>query len=312
MEQARYWEKLDGDRIGCLLCPHGCKIAPDTVGICKVRRNLHGVLYTEVYGEFTSMHVDPIEKKPFYHFFPGAWILSVGTRGCNFRCSFCQNWEISQQQPTTHNILVHELVEMAGSRGSIGVAYTYNEPLIWHEFVFDCAKAARAQGLKNVLVTNGFVNPQPLKDLLPYIDAMNIDLKSFRDRFYRDLCGGRLQPVLDTIKTAAASTHVELTTLVIPGKNDSPGELEYIARWVAREVSPATPKHLLKARDIFREHLQYVYLGNLHTDDGGYTRCPGCGAVVIERTGYDVSLVDIEGTSCARCKAPVPVIFKQE
>lgn len=248
-----------------------------------MRVNKGGVLYSEIYGRITSAALDPIEKKPLYRYHPGEYIFSIGTKGCNFHCDFCQNWQISQD-PAAHtdSITPEEAITRAKESGSFGIAYTYNEPFIWYEFVLETAKMAKNNNLENVLVTNGYVNMKPLEEMLPYIDAMNIDLKAFNDGFYRKLCGGRLGKVLEVIKRASSDCHVELTTLIIPGLNDSDEEIKKEAQWIRDNVGPETALHLSRyfpcykmkleptpletlerARDIAMASLKYVYLGNV-------------------------------------------------
>lgn len=284
MQEAKYYKKLDNELVWCHLCPQNCKIKPGRKGICRARQNQEGVLYTLNYGKLTSWGIDPIEKKPLYRFYPGSLIFSVGTFGCNFRCGFCQNWEIAHGDPPTREVTAEELVEIAldaKRSGSIGIAYTYSEPMIWYEFVYDTAKRAQQEGLKNVLVTNGFVQKEPFMELLPFIDAMNIDVKAFTDEFYRKTCGGQLDPVLRTVELAHKSCHVEITTLVVPGMNDSEEEISSLVDWIA-SLDPSIPLHLSRyfprykfdlpptpvatlkrAKEIALEKLKYVYLGNV-------------------------------------------------
>lgn len=252
--KAMYFEKLDNNTAKCTLCPHGCRIPDGKTGRCLVRRNVGGKLYAEGYGKITSLALDPIEKKPLSMFFPDSYILSVGSYGCNFSCKFCQNFTISHQKHTYRKFLAEELVDIAlkaKQNGNIGIAYTYNEPLTAFEFVYDCARLAKRQGLKNVIVTNGFINKEPLETLLPFIDAMNIDLKSFSDDFYLSICGGSVDPVKDTISLCINSCHVEVTTLVIPGLNDSDAEIESISLFLAG-LSPNTPLHLTRYHPDYR------------------------------------------------------------
>ncbi|HHN46389.1 MAG TPA: AmmeMemoRadiSam system radical SAM enzyme, partial [Planctomycetes bacterium] len=291
-----------------------------------------GRLAAESYGRVTSLALDPVEKKPLYHFFPGRRILSVGTYGCNLQCRFCQNSEISQQSPPDvgyDELPPETLVRLAADKRSIGIAYTYNEPLIWYEYVLDASRLAHAEGLANVLVTNGYVNPEPLAELLPYIDAMNVDIKSFREEFYRDISGGRLAPVLDTVKASVkAGVLVETTTLIIPGHNDSDEELGELAAWIAAEAGEDTPAHLsayyqryrfsapptpvetlARAYGIFRKRLKHVYIGNVAMEEGAHTRCRECGALLIQRMGYSTRKVDVgEGGSCGRCGADNKIV----
>jgi len=326
--EARYYEKLADGAVRCELCPHHCRIQPGETGLCRVRKNEAGVLYSLIYGQVTSVAVDPIEKKPLYHFYPGTGILSLGTIGCNFSCLFCQNWQISQARAPTRPLPSEEAVRQAQATGSIGIAYTYNEPNIWFEYVLDTATLAQKAGLKNVLVTNGYINPQPLRELLPVIDALNIDLKSMDKEFYLKLCGGRLEPVLETAKRASRDALVEVTHLIIPGHNDSEDQFRRLAEWVASELGPETPAHLSsyypcyrlqapptpletlrRAYGIFSEHLTYVYLGNVAARDGSSTRCPHCGAVAIERLGYRTSSRLHPGALCPGCGGRLPVVM---
>ena len=284
MKKAAFYKTLDDKSVACGLCPHCCKIPPDKRGLCGVRHNQNGMLIAESYGRITSMALDPIEKKPLYHFYPGAKILSLGSYGCNFRCGFCQNHEISMRQAAFRELSPEDVAAAsrdAAPKGNIGVAYTYNEPFISYEFVADCARLIVEQGQKNVLVTNGFICKEPLEQLLPFLHAMNIDLKSFRPEFYREI-GGHLEDVQHTIAFAAPRCHLEVTTLVIPGKNDCPEEMRALSQWLAtinpdiplhisrffpahkmRDI-PATPvKTVLQLVEVARQNLRYVYPGNI-------------------------------------------------
>ncbi len=282
MKEARFYKALDGDKVQCELCPHFCLIEPDKIGICKVRKNIKGRLYSLNYAKISSLALDPIEKKPLYHFHSGEYILSVGTSGCNLKCLFCQNWSISQETPDLKQISSEFLVQEAKSNDSFGIAYTYNEPFIWYEFVFDTARLAKENGLRNVLVTNGFINPKPLKDMLQFIDAMNIDLKSIGNNFYKDYCKASLKPVLETIKTSSRYCHVELTNLVISGLNDKEENFIQLRDWIYDNLGPDAILHisryfpcykmniiptpidtLKKAQEIIGKKLRYVYLGNV-------------------------------------------------
>jgi pyruvate formate lyase activating enzyme len=326
--EALYYEKLDENRVQCHLCPHECNIAPGKAGLCRERVNQDGTLVSRIYGLVTSAAMDPIEKKPLYHFHPGETILSIGTNGCNFACLYCQNWTISQEDGHTQDLSPEDTVRAAQDGGSFGIAYTYNEPLIWYEHVLDASKLARRAGLKNVLVTNGFIQPEPLAELLPLIDALNIDLKSIRDKFYRDICRGRIGPVLDTARAAAKSAHLEVTNLVIPTHNDSDEDLAGLADWIRDNLGADTPAHLsaytpryrlnapptpaetlLRAYEIFDERLDYVYVGNMVLDKGSDTVCPKCGATVVSRRGYAVRADGLDGTKCAGCGAELNFVI---
>ncbi|MCK9555354.1 AmmeMemoRadiSam system radical SAM enzyme [bacterium] len=320
--------KVEGGKLSCGLCPHNCLLPEGLLGFCGTRKNSGGELFTLIYGCVSSMGVDPIEKKPLYHFYPGSRILSAGTVGCNFRCSFCQNWEISQNTSFPCKFIgPEELISFAAEKKSIGVAYTYSEPLIWYEYVLDCAKLCKSKGLKNVLVTNGYINQGPLKQLLPFIDAMNVDLKSFSDNFYRKLCKGALEPVLNTIRTASGACHMEITNLLIPGHNDSESEIEDMSRWIENNAGRGTPLHISKyfpgyrfnapetgaeaisaARDIALKHLDFVYAGNIDVPGSSDTLCPRCGALLIGRSGYNTEIKNLKKNICGKCGSEINII----
>jgi pyruvate formate lyase activating enzyme len=326
LKEAAYYEKLDGGKVHCHLCPQECKINDGRKGFCRARSNDGGVLYSDIYEQVLAAHLDPIEKKPLYHFHPGKPVFSIGTRGCNQRCDFCQNWEMVETDSPGTRITSDEVAAMAGRGGSIGIAYTYNEPLIWFEFVLECAKKVRERGLKNVLVTNGSVNPEPLEELLPYVDAMNIDLKSMDPGFYKKICQSKLEPVLATIRRAKRSCHVEITNLLIPSHNDSDGLIGLLVDFVA-ELGRDTPLHfsayypcykmtveptpvatLRRARDIATRKLDFVYMGNVRAEDAGTSCCPGCGAPVVERDGYRTHPSGLDGGRCASCGSDLPFV----
>ena len=279
-KEALFYEK-QGDKISCKLCPHNCLITAGEHGKCNVRINREGKLYTINYGEITSIAQDPIEKKPLYHFKPGSNILSVGSFGCNFSCGFCQNYSISQGRASSEYISPEKLVEICKSlEDNIGVAFTYNEPSIWYEYVYNASKLLKEtlKDINIVLVTNGYIKEEPLKMLLPYVDAMNIDLKAFNNKYYKDICGGSVTPVMDTIKIASKECHVEVTTLLVNGENDSSGEIEEIAGFIAslnkdiplhlsryfpnyKMENPATKVEVMfEDRDIAKKYLNYVYI----------------------------------------------------
>ncbi|MEW8957875.1 MAG: AmmeMemoRadiSam system radical SAM enzyme [Moorella sp. (in: firmicutes)] len=327
-KEAMYYVKLPGGKVECHLCPHTCVINPGGRGVCRVRENREGRLYTRNYGRCSSLALDPIQKKPLYHFYPGSLILSAGTVGCNFRCEFCQNWEIAQDEPETVTITPGDLVHKARETGSLGIAYTYSEPLVWYEFVLDTARLAREAGLKNVMVTNGFIRPEPLAGLLPWIDAWNIDVKGFSLEFYRKIVHGDYRPVLETAAAAVkAGGHVEITTLLVTGLNDAPEELQELVLWIANNLGVDTPLHfsryfpryrlqapptpvtiLRRAWEMARRYLHYVYLGNVDDPEANNTYCPVCGEVVIRRTGYHVSLPGLVGRSCQACGSELAII----
>jgi len=333
MHEARYWESVENNRVHCLLCPRGCVIPPGRNGFCRGRFNLDGRLIARSYASVTSTAMDPIEKKPLYHFHPGRDILSLGNYGCSLACAFCQNWRISQSDSVPCRDLPPEsAVLLAERESSKGIAYTYAEPMVWLEYVADTAGMAKAKGLVNVLVTNGYVMPEPLDELLSLVDAMNIDVKSMDDGFYAEYCKGRLEPVLRTAETAAArGCHVEVTNLIIPTLNDTDDHFERLALWVAEKLGPRTPVHfsryhpchlmdlpatpvetVRRARDIARRHLDFVYVGNV-AERGGEndTICPSCGARAVRRSGYSVDTSGLTGDGrCANCGADLGMVVE--
>lgn len=320
--EAAYYGKGENGAVRCELCPNFCSLPEGGTGACRLRVNRGGTLVAEGYGRVVSLAVDPIEKKPLYHFFPSKRILSIGPNGCNFHCGFCQNSSISQRSARTEEVTPEELAVLAARDGSIGVAYTYAEPFVWFEYVRDASRLVREGGMRNVLVTNGQVNEEPLRELLPSIDALNIDLKSMRPEFYREVCGGSLETVQRTIEIAAEVCHVELTNLVIPGYNDTDADFDRLIDWV-RSINPSIPLHfsryfpryrftapetpretLIRAYEKARARLRYVYLGNV--PDAGFsdTRCHVCGNVLASRTFYIVRMPGIRDGVCTRCGEP--------
>lgn len=286
----------------CLLCPQHCQLRPGQVGRCRARGNKEGAVVSLTYGEVAAMHLDPIEKKPLYHFYPGSDIFSVAGYGCNLSCSFCQNHEISQARHAGHRVSPAELAQLAGD--SLGLCFTYSEPSVWYEMIRETAHLVKARGGKVVLVSNGTLAGPYLEDLIPWIDAVNIDIKGFNQEFYRKFCGGELSWVLENVERLAGRVHLEVTTLIIPGANDDPAEIRGLARWLEDlkvtvpwhlsryfpayrlNLPPTEPKALETLWQIARERLPYVYLGNV--SGGSSTFCPRCGEEVIEREGYVV------------------------
>ena len=337
MKEALLYEKLGGERVRCALCSHRCLVAPGQKGTCLVRENRDGTLYTLVYGLPLSQAVDPIEKKPLFHFYPGSTAFSIATAGCNFRCTFCQNWTISQMPRERGEILGQQaspdaVVAAARRLGSQSIAYTYTEPTIFFEYSYDIARLAHEAGIASVYVTNGYMTSEMLElfqgvdgEHDPWLDAANVDLKAFRDETYSRICGARLQPVLDALqKMVQLGVWVEVTTLVVPGLNDSEGELRDIASFVAGHLGPEVPWHvsrfhpdyhmqdgmptpqttLQRAYELGREAgLHYVYVGNLPGAGLENTLCPGCGQTVVERRGFRVTRRDTTGGRCSRCDA---------
>ncbi|MEQ8201992.1 MAG: AmmeMemoRadiSam system radical SAM enzyme [Syntrophomonadaceae bacterium] len=326
--QARYFEKLDAEVVRCFLCPHHCRLKEGQVGICRVRSNQDGNLLTHNYGEITSLALDPIEKKPLFHFYPGTCILSAGSYGCNLGCSFCQNWSIAHGTPPTNYMEAEELVARTQScrrDGSIGLAFTYNEPSIWYEYIMDVAPKLKELGLKTVMVTNGYIDKQPLEDLLTCIDAFNIDVKGFNEHFYPQMCKGRLGPVKETVERAIGQAHVEITTLLIPGKNDSEAEIRALAQWLASldrqtvlhlskyhpdyklDLPPTPEATLFRAREIALEYLDFVFTGNI-LGEVNNTNCLRCGHELIHRSVYRTKITGIKDRRCAQCGAELEYI----
>ncbi|OYT14297.1 MAG: AmmeMemoRadiSam system radical SAM enzyme [Bacteroidetes bacterium 4572_114] len=327
MKTAKYYEWRRRGQLQCNLCPHHCVIGEGKAGICKVRKNIDGDLLLTTYGIVSSVGFDPIEKKPLYHFYPGSIIFSVGNFGCNLRCKFCQNWQISQTIPDDINHRKKygpgELVNMAlGKNTNIGIAYTYNEPIVWFEYMVDIAEAAKKEGLKNVMVTNGFINPQPLDELLGLIDAFNVDLKAFTEDFYRNQTISKLKPVKETlIKIRKSGRHLEITNLLITGHNDDTRNFTEMVKWIAGELGEDTVLHLSRYFPTYKmsapptslglleefyglakEKLNHVYLGNISTTTGQHTFCSNCGQKVIDRSRYNTWLKGLDDKGrCTNC-----------
>ncbi len=327
---ARYHEKLPDNVVRCHVCPHNCIIHEGRSGICYTRVNFQGDLYTIAYGNPCSLAVDPIEKKPLFHFFPGAKIYSMATAGCNFRCLNCQNWQISQSPPEEldhYDLMPGEVVEQAIHHDTKMIAFTYTEPTVFYEYMFDTAKVAHEKGLKTVIVSNGYVNEQPLLDLCPYLDAANIDLKCFDDKIYQKLDGGRLQPVLDTLKTLKEKgVWLEITNLLVPTYTDNPELIQAMCDWLVANNFADTPLHfsrffptyklehlpptsesiLIQAKEIaVKAGLKYVYIGNTPSLHGENTYCPNCKRMVVERIGYSVTKNYIQDGKCGFCGVSV-------
>jgi pyruvate formate lyase activating enzyme len=326
VKTARYWHCLEDGLVRCDLCPHGCTLAEGAVGRCRVRQAQDGALQALSYGHLTSVSMDPVEKKPLHHFHPGHGILSVGSWGCNLACSFCQNWRISQRMDAAGAATEPaQVVAMAEAERSFGIAYTYNEPLVGLEYVLDCSRLARERGLKNVLVTNGYVMPEPAAEVLAVTDAINLDIKSMDPSFYRSLCKGTLESVLDFARQAvAAGCWLEVTCLLVPGHNEGTDQVARLAAWIRDNLGVAVPLHLsayfpqyrmdipatesgvLKAAcRCAREVLPYVYVGNMPGTGWADTYCPGCGSVLVHRRGYDVAMDGVRDGRCGRCARPV-------
>ena len=324
---ARYWEPLEDKKVRCFLCPRRCVIAPGKKGFCRVRKNIDGRLVASGYGEVVSIANDPIEKKPLYHFYPGTYIISLAENGCNLGCLHCQNYSISQFDCPTEYISPEALVGIAKRYNSNGICFTYTEPLVWFEYILDVAKLAKDEGLPIVLVSNGQINPEPLEELLPYIDAINVDLKSIKQEFYRDVCrGGDIEATKNTIKRCFEEGVVtEVTNLIIPTLNDAEDEIEELVDFllsISDEIPlhftrffphyrmnhlPPTPvKTLLRAREIaLKKGMKYVYVGNVADEELNTTYCPNCGTALIKRGYFFTSKVELKGGRCPRCNTRI-------
>jgi pyruvate formate lyase activating enzyme len=330
--EARFYEKLEGQKVRCFLCHHHCLIKEHKRGICAVRENQDGRLVSLVYGKPIAAHVDPIEKKPLFHFLPGSTSFSLATAGCNFRCLFCQNADISQlpQEQTRipgEDTPPETIVAGARRAGCLSISYTYTEPTIFFEYAQDIAGLANAEGIQNVFVTNGYMTGEALDSLHPHLQAANVDLKAFTEDFYRKQCGAKLAPVLDTLKhMKQLGVWLEITTLVIPTLNDDPGELKDLAGFIQKDLGPETPWHisrfhptfklthlpvtpvktLQQARDIGREAgLRYVYTGNVPGDQGEKTFCHQCGHLLIDRYGFSILKNNLMEGRCPQCRTPL-------
>jgi len=332
--EAMLYEKLESNRVHCFLCSHHCKINPSQFGICGVRQNIGGTLYTYAYGELISHHINPIEKKPFYHFLPGTGSYSITTVGCNFRCGFCQNWEISQTSYKNsasfgEKMSPEEIVKEAKKAKCESISYTFTEPAIFFEYAYETARLAKSEGLYNNFVTNGYITREALEIIQPYLDACNVDLKSFSEDFYRRICKARLEPVLNSIKVMRElNIWVEVTTLIVPGENDSDDELKCIAQFIA-SVDKGIPWHISRFHPDyqFTNHqptpmktlekvmqfgkscgLHYVYLGNVF----GYsdTYCYNCNALLIKRSYMCAEEINLKNGHCPKCGVEIEGVWK--
>lgn len=329
MKEARLYRPATGGYVDCFLCEFRCHIADGKRGVCGVRENMGGTLYTLIYGRLIAEHIDPIEKKPFFHFQPGSTSYSIATVGCNFRCLHCQNAEISQMPRDQKRILgeevsAEEVVSEAVETGCSSVSYTYTEPTIFFEYAYDVASLAREKGLKNVFVTNGYMTPECLDEMKGLLDAANVDVKSFSEQFYKKVCGATLAPVLKAVeRMRSLGIWVEITTLVIPGMNDSDDELRAIAKWMAgidrtmpwhisafhpayklHDLPPTPRETIARAREIgLSEGLRYVYTGNIPGEKGESTFCHKCGKLIIERYGFTVKKNSLKESACPFCGA---------
>ena len=334
----RYWHKIDDNRIQCDLCPRFCKLHEGQRGLCFVRANQNNAIVLTTYGRSSGFCVDPIEKKPLNHFLPGTPVFSFGTAGCNLACKFCQNWDISKSREMDSlmdRAMPEAIAQAAEDMGCRSVAYTYNDPVIFHEYAIDVAQACREHGIKSVSVTAGYVCPEPRREFYTYMDAANVDLKAFTERFYRKITGAHLEPVLDTLKYLKHETEVwfETTTLLIPGENDSDQELEEMTQWVVTNLGPDVPMHftafhpdwkmmdrphtpmetLIKARDIaIKNGIRYAYVGNVHNKSAESTYCHHCGELLIGRDWYILSDWNLTAEGqCINCGTRCAGVFEK-
>lgn len=327
-KEAMYYTKNENGEVSCGLCPHCCIIKEGRRGICGVREHQKGVLDCVNYGEVSSFGLDPIEKKPLFHYKPGSYIASVGSFGCNFNCGFCQNASIAKNMPKTKILLPEELIKMAQEMkvdGNIGIAFTYNEPSIWYEYVLESAQRCQNSNMDVILVSNGYISREPLKELIPFVNAMNIDLKAFNKEFYTSVCKGDLKSVLATIEYTNDYCHVEITTLLIGGYNDKASEIRELAKWVA-SINPDLPLHLSRyhpaykftdpptsiesiqaAYSIAKEYLKYVYIGNVRGVLNN-TNCYECGEKLVERNDFETKIF-VNSNKCPHCGAKINIVL---
>lgn len=340
MQEAQFYKKLTDQVVICELCCHNCQIKNQAAGICGVRKNVDGQLYSLAYGRPAAINIDPIEKKPLFHFQPGSLTYSLGTLGCNFTCANCQNWEISQTKDATlpnpplsgrKIVEPQKIVEQTMDSGCRSIAYTYNEPTIFTEYALDIMKLAKQNNLKSVWVSNGYMSRACLEAIIPYLDAINVDIKSMDEKFYRETCGAKLKPVLNNlISLKKAGVHLEITTLIIPKLFDDPTRLKKLAEfivkklgddvpwhvskfspdisWKLRDVPAATEKTIFQAYDIGKKAgLKYVYVGNVYNTDKENTYCPKCGQLAIKRLGYNITRRDNNG-NCQKCGQSLDIV----
>ena len=331
---AKFWKPISENKLQCHLCGRRCVIGPGKLGACRARKNENGKLYSLIYGSLISMAVDPIEKKPLYHFWPGSGALSIASPGCNFSCLHCQNWSISQTDITkvqVEEIPPEELVRAAKRSGAQGISHTYTEPTIWTEYAIDVGKLAHREKLYNMYVTNGYITIEALEDLAPHLDAANVDVKAFTDDFYRKICGvPSIRPTLETCEWMVEhKIHLEVTYLVIPKENDSTKEIENFCKWIVEKLGPDVPTHfsrfyphykltdheatpvetLERAAEIAKKvGIRYVYIGNVPGHEFDNTYCPKCGKLLIERYGFTIQKYEIKNHRCPECGEKIPIV----
>lgn len=334
IKEAMLYDKLKGNKIRCRVCSHRCIVADGKRGFCRVRENRNGTFYTLIYNTVSSEAVDPIEKKPLFHFHPGTLAYSLGTIGCNFRCKHCQNWTISQidiDKAYTVEITPEEAVQKALAAGARTIAWTYNEPTIWYEYTYDCARLAKEAGLATAYITNGYITAEALKHISPYLDAFRVDIKAFTEDFYRTIASAKLAPVLESAKLARESgMHLEVVNLVIPGHNDSSEEIRNMVKWIHENLGPDTPLHFTRFHPQYKmsdlsptpvqkleeahriateEGMKFVYVGNMPGHGYENTYCPKCGTLLIKRNAFSLLEYNItpKGT-CPKCEETIPIV----
>ncbi len=335
LKEAMFYRKLDGKRVQCLLCPNRCILSPGQIGICRARKNIKGKLYSLVYGKIAAAHLDPIEKKPLYHFLPQSKAFSIATTGCNLRCKFCQNWEIAQVFPwevETIEMSPEEVVQEAIERGAEVIAFTYTEPVVFYEYMLDIAKLAKEKGLKTVMITAGYINEEPLRELLKYLDAVKVDFKGFNDEFYQKMTIGHVEPVLRTMKIVKEEgVWLEIVNLVIPGENDSEKDIKNLILWVKNNLGEEVPLHftrfhpdykllnlpptpietLKKARKMAQAlGLKYVYTGNIYDPEGSTTFCPDSHQPAVVREGFFVKEYNLDEEGRCPTGEKIPGVWK--
>jgi len=335
LREAAFYEEMEDEKVQCVLCPWKCVVPDGKRGMCGVRENRKGKYHTLVYGRPCALNNDPIEKKPFFHVYPTSKALSIATVGCNIECKFCQNWDISQANPDAVDVAYRapaDIAKLARQGNSRTIAYTYSEPTIFFEYMTDCARAAKDLGIGNVVVSNGFINEKPLKEVCSLMTAIKIDLKAFTQRFYGDVCSGRLQPVLDTLKRLADSgTWFEIVMLVIPTLNDDMDDIKRMAAWMLKELGPDVPLHFTRFHPAYKirnlprtpvrtvqkaretalaEGCNFVYTGNMPGGEGENTYCPKCGALLIKRHGFWSSQEGMVRGKCRKCGISIPGVWQ--
>ncbi len=335
--RADFWEKLENGRVRCTLCPHRCTIPDGRRGACRVRENRDGVLYTLSYGKPCALHTDPVEKKPFYHFLPGSTSLSLSTVGCNMTCLFCQNWQISQSSPEdveTEIVNPGFFAKKAVMAGASSVAFTYGEPVVFVEYAIDIAEAAKTSGVKSLVVSNGYIEREPLLALCSSVDAVKIDLKAFEDGYYRKICGARLAPVLRALaEIKSYGVWLEIVYLMVPTLNDDAETIGRMAKWISAELGPDVPVHFSRFHPAYRlpdlpptpvssletararcldAGLNYVYIGNVADHAADSTYCRSCSRRIIERSGYRVLSIEMDGDRCRFCGTVQPGIWRKD